>query len=185
MIFSFLRCAVIAGLVGLSACAAVASPAVGQNAPRASFVLADGSDFRLASARGDVVVLAFFTTYCPSSPATLRALDRLRARNADAGLTVVAVDEGDTPTQVAALRARLGVRLPIAFDANATAAKELGLVTVPSVVVIDRDGTVRHVHAGYHGEDDRSSIEGEVAALLDTEPASLDRGEIATASPGR
>jgi peroxiredoxin len=175
MFTSFVRCAVTVGLVALAGCASVERRAsVGQDAAQTSFALADGSDFRVAGAHGDVVVLAFFTTWCPSSPATLRALDRLRASNADAGVTVVAVDEGDTSTQVELLMSRLGVSIPVAFDKGAVAAKELGLVTVPSVVVIDRHGTVRHVHAGYHGEDDRSSIEGEVAALLDMQTASRD-----------
>ena len=168
-------CVFTAALVGLAACASAAPPrAVGQDAPQAPLALADGGDFRIAGASGDVVVLAFFTTYCPSSPATLRALDRIRTSNADGGLRVVAVDEGDTSAQVEVWTGRHGVRLPIAFDKDHAAANELGLVTVPSIVVIDRQGTVRHVHAGYHGDDDRSSIEGEVAALLHTQIASRD-----------
>jgi peroxiredoxin len=175
MFTSILRFTVTTGLVGLAACATVEPPAVvGQEAPKAAIALADGGDFRLDGARGDVVVLAFFTTYCPSSPATLRALDHLRARNAAGGLRVVAVDEGDTSSQVELLTGKLGVHLAIAFDNDGAAAKELGLVTVPSVVVIDRQGTVRHVHAGYHGENDRASIEGEVAALLRTQSAKAD-----------
>jgi cytochrome c biogenesis protein CcmG/thiol:disulfide interchange protein DsbE len=182
MLTSFVRCAVVAGLLTLVGCARVEPrAAVGQDAARTSFAFADGSDFRVATARGDVVVLAFFTTWCPTSPATLRAVDRLRASNADTGVTVVAVDEGDTSTEVARLTDRLGVRVPIVFDKGGAAAKELGLVTVPSVVVIDRHGTVRHVHAGYHGDKDRSSIEGEIAALLDTEDT-LDTHDAQTAS---
>lgn len=166
MFTSFLRCTVTAGLIAIAGCATAQPPAViGQDAPKSSFALADGGALRLDAARGDVVVLAFFTTYCPSSPATLRAVDNLRARNAE-GLRVIAVNEGDTSAKVDDFTGKLGVRLAVAFDKNGAAAKELGLVAVPSVVVIDRLGTVRHVHAGYHGEDDRSSIEGEVAALL-------------------
>lgn len=167
MFTSFLRCTVTAGLIAIAGCATAQPPAViGQDAPKSSFALADGGALRLDGARGDVVVLAFFTTYCPSSPATLRAVDNLRARNVAGGLRVIAVNEGDTAAKVDDLTSKLGVRLAVAFDKDGAAAKELGLVAVPSVVVIDRMGTVRHVHAGYHGEDDRSSIEGEVAALL-------------------
>jgi len=167
MLTSFVRCTVIAGLLALAACATAQPPAaVGHDAPKASFALADGGNLRLDGTRGDVVVLAFFTTYCPTSRATLRAVDNLRARNTAGGLRVIAVNEGDTTSRVDDLTGNLGVRLAVAFDKDGVAARELGLVTVPSIVVIDRQGTVRHVHAGYHGEDDRTAIEGEVAALL-------------------
>jgi peroxiredoxin len=167
MFTSFVRSTVTASLVALAGCA-TAQPAssVGLDAPRASFALADGGDLHLDGARGEVVVLAFFTTYCPTSRATLRAVNNLRARNATGGLRVIAVNEGGTSPEVDDLTGRLGVRLDVAFDRDGVAARELGLQTVPSVVVIDRRGTVRHVHAGYHGEGDRSAIEGEVAALL-------------------
>ena len=167
MFTSFVRYTVTASLISLAGCATAQPPAViGQDASNASFALADGGALRLDGARGDVVVLAFFTSYCPSSRATLRAVDNLRARNTAGGLRVIAVNEGDTSAKVEDLTSKLGVRLAVAFDKDGAAATELGLVTVPSVVVIDRQGTVRHVHAGYHGEADRSSIEGEVAALL-------------------
>jgi peroxiredoxin len=167
MFVSFLRCTLAAGLFGLTACATAQPPSVvGQHAPNASFVLAAGGDLRLDGTEGDVVVLAFFTSYCPSSRATLRAVDDLRARNATGGLKVIAVDEGDTSSEVDAMTSKVGVRLAVAFDRGGAAAKELGLVTVPSVVVIDRDGTVRHVHGGYHGDADRDAIDAEVSALL-------------------
>jgi peroxiredoxin len=177
MFTSLLRCTVTASLFALAGCATAPPPAVvGQEAPKASFALADGGDIRLDGARGDVVVLAFFTTYCPSSRATLRAVDDLRARNAAGGLKVVAVNEGGTSSQVDELTSTLGVRrLVVAFDKDGFAAKELGLQAVPSIVVIDRHGTVRHVHPGFHGEDDRLAIEAEVSALLqETAPPTSD-----------
>lgn len=166
---SFLRCTAIASLFVVAACATAAPPAavVGQGAPRASFELAGGGALPLDAMRGDVVVLAFFTTYCPTSPATLRAVDDLRARESAHGLRVIAVNEGGTPSQVAEWTGRLGVhRLVVAFDKDGTAANGLGLLTVPSIVVIDRHGTVRHLHTGYHGDDERAAIEAEVSALL-------------------
>lgn len=183
---SFVSSAVVASFFSLAGCA-TSGPAsvVGQQAPRASFTRAEGGDFRVEDHRGDVVVLAFFTSYCPTSAATLRAVDRLRARNAGAGLAVVAVNEGDTSSQIEDMLGKLGVRLPVALDKEGSAAKELGLRAVPSIVVIDRQGTVRHVHAGYHGEVDRSAIEREVSALLgESAPAGVEVTEDATRLAG-
>ena len=151
-------------------CAAAVSSrsVVAQPPPATSFALPAGGELRLEDTRGEVVVLAFFTTYCPTSPAVLRAIDDLRARNKAGGLKVIAVYEGDpaNTTQMRDFAARLGVRVTVVLDRDGAAAKQFALVTVPSIVVIDQSGTVRHVHAGYRGEDDRSAIDREVSALL-------------------
>lgn len=153
----------------LAACAAVPSRGVvvGEPAPQASVSLADGNELRLEETRGHVVVLAFFTTWCPASRQTLRAVEELRARNAPNGLEVIAVGEGESAAEVSSFATSLGVRARIAFDKGGVTASQLGLPTVPAVLVIARDGTVRHVHAGYHGDEDRGAISREVTALLE------------------
>lgn len=114
-------------------------------------------------------MLAFFTTWCPSSRQALKAVEELRARNAPSDLEVIAVGEGESESaaEVSAFATSLGVRARVAFDKGGAVATQLALPTVPAVVVIARDGTVRHVHAGYHGEEDRSALSREVTALLE------------------
>ena len=168
-----LACLALACVLPVVCGCAVGTPArsgdgavVGRVVPKATFSLADGAELPLESTRGSVVLLAFFTSYCPTSPGILRAVDGLRSRDAARGLTVLAVNEGDDPAHVDELATRLGVRVAFAFDKAGGAAKDMGLVTVPSVVLVDRQGIVRHVHAGYHGEDDRAAIDHEVTSLL-------------------
>lgn len=156
--------------VSLSACASSANRSVvapGSPATPAALSLADGRELHLESTRGHVVVLAFFTTWCPSSRQALKAVEELRARNAPSDLEVVAVGEGESAAEVSAFATSLGVRARVAFDKGGAVATQLALPTVPAVVVIARDGTVRHVHAGYHGDEDRSALSREVTALLE------------------
>jgi cytochrome c biogenesis protein CcmG, thiol:disulfide interchange protein DsbE len=156
-------------LPAVHACTPARTPAgVGRDAPDGSLLLADGGELRLSSTRGDVVVLAFFTTWCRTSPATLRALETLQWRNSALGLatTVIAIDEGDSVGEVKEFRGRLGLRLTVGYDTNNHIAEEMGLVTLPSLVIIDHRGIVRHVHAGYHGNEEGEVIAREVASLL-------------------
>lgn len=135
--------------------------------PNLSFALADGTEMTTEKARGEVIVIAFFTLWCPASAKALQAVEEIRIRNKGAaGLTVLAVDEGDRPDEVAAFMARHGVKLGVAFDKGGAIASQMGLPTIPSVLVIDRSGLIRHVFAGYHGDDDRLAIDAEVTALL-------------------
>jgi len=112
--------------------------------------------------RGHVVVLAFFTTWCPASRSTLRAIEALRVREAPSDLEVIAVGEGESAAAVASFAVSLGVRTPVAWDKGGAVATQLGVPTVPAVLVIARDGTLRHVHAGYHGDEDGTAIRREV-----------------------
>jgi peroxiredoxin len=153
----------------LVACAPLANreAVVGLGAAQGAVSLADGGELRLEETWGHVVVLAFFTTWCPSSPATLRAVEELRVRNAATGLEVIAVGEGATASDLSAFAVKHGVRAWVAIVSGGVLARQLGLPTVPAVVVIARDGTIRHVHGGFHGEDDRDATHREVTALLE------------------
>jgi peroxiredoxin len=127
---------------------------------------AEGGDLRLDQGRADVVVLAFFARWCRTSRQALLTMEALRASHGPERLTVVAVGEGESAAQVMEFARRHGVTVPVAFDRGAVVAGELGLPTLPAFVVLDRAGTVRHVHAGYHGEDDRAELVREVTTLL-------------------
>jgi peroxiredoxin len=67
---------------------------------------------------------------------------------------------------VTALVQRLGIRIRVAFDRGGAIATQLGLPTMPTVIVIDREGVVRYVHGGYHGDVDAAAIATEVTTLL-------------------
>jgi peroxiredoxin len=159
--------------LGLGACTAPRQTpvVVGREAPSTSVPLVDGTALRVG-AQGDVVVVAFFTTWCPASASMLHALDELRANNPR--VMVIALDEGDSPDQVKEFIATKKVQLPVGFDVDGQLAKQMALPTVPSMVVLDRAGIVRHVHAGYHGLGDQREVSVEVAALLDPEPPARD-----------
>ncbi len=155
-------------ILGLSACATVPPPAApGKAVPNLSFALTDGSEMTTEKTRGDVLVIAFFTIWCPASAKALEAVEEIRVRNKGAaGLTVVAVNEGDPPEDVAAFIAKQGVKTRVAFDKGGAVASQIGLPTMPSVVVIDRAGLIRQIFAGYHSDDDRLAMGNAVSAVL-------------------
>jgi peroxiredoxin len=153
------------------ACAPTANRAVAVENPLAegAVSLPEGGELRLEERRGHVVVLAFFTSWCPSSGPALRAVEELRAHKAASGLDVIAVGEGESADEVRAFATKHGVRANVVFDKGGALATRLALATVPAVVVIARDGTIRLVQAGYHGDDDRTVIARAVEVLLEAE----------------
>jgi peroxiredoxin len=159
-------------LAGLSvACGArQVSPAVGRDFPEPVLTLTDGGALRLADRRGEVTVIALFTTWCPASHDTIATVASLRKLDDAGGVDVVAVDVGDTEADVVRFAARFETPLRIARDPAGRLAKQLGLETIPAVVLVDRRGVVRNVHSGYHGTEDLSTLAHELADLV-AEPA--------------
>ena len=129
----------------------------------------EGAEQTLGPTDGDVVVLVFFTTWCPASSATMAMVGDLCARASSRGgthLRCIAVDEGDTPGEIGRFFDASQRRMTVTRDPDATLAKQLALPTVPSVVVLDRHGVARHVQGGYHGGHEARALSSEIAALL-------------------
>jgi peroxiredoxin len=159
-----------------AACQPPPRPAlVGRSAPEVLLSAADSGVLQAARARGDILVLAFFTTWCPVSAGMLRTITELAAQTPPLGVFALAVDEdeGSSAAEGAAFVARSGLRLAVGVDTDGAIASAMAFETLPALVIVDRQGIVRHVHTGYHGEKDRLAIGEEVAALaLEPPPSS-------------
>ena len=60
-----------------------------------------------------------------------------------------AVDLPEDKEKAAEVAAKLGVTFPILLDTEKTVSKLYDVSTMPSTMIIDRDGKVRYVHRGY------------------------------------
>lgn len=129
----------------------------------------DGGSFRPSNARGKVLVLDFWATWCAPCKASFPKIDALYRKHRAAGLEVVGVDEDEEHGEVAQFLADTKATFPIAFDKGGRAAEAFGVETMPSSFVIDRRGVVRYVHSGYH-PDDAPQIAAEVEELLAEAP---------------
>lgn len=140
--------------LALLACAAsmsqvVAAPPPGSEAPDFALKSTAGENLRLSEYRGDVVLLAFFATWCGDCRAQASALSELQARYADAGLELLAVSLDPSMRQATDTAAALDVTYPVLHDAGGAVGKLYEIERMPVVVVIDRSGVVREVVQGY------------------------------------
>ena len=121
---------------------AVGRPAADINAPGIS----SSESVKLSGLRGKPVVLAYFQPAAPSGLPVLKLADELHARKL---ATIVPLAIGrvkDARTLMADLRAAVPV-----YDGT-DVYKAHGLEATPVIVVIDKDGVVRHVARGWGGE---------------------------------
>jgi len=131
----------------------------------------------IASLRGQVVLIDFWTYSCVNCVHTIPHLQALQAKYSATGLTIVGVhspefDFEKSPTNVNAAVRRLGVTWPVVLDSRMATWNAWGNRYWPAEYLVDRDGRVAYYH---YGEGDYDRTERAIQALLGTS------GAIATA----
>jgi peroxiredoxin len=134
-------------LAGLLSLPAVAAP--GQPAPDFTLKSASGPNLRLAEQRGQVVMLNFWATWCGPCRQEMPALSRLYDKYRAAGFLLLGVNVDEDPRTAKNMAAKLGVHFPVLLDSSKRVPALYEVSVMPSTVLIDRDGRVRHVHRGY------------------------------------
>jgi cytochrome c biogenesis protein CcmG, thiol:disulfide interchange protein DsbE len=127
--------------------------------------LAGGGAVDLAQHRGSVVVVDFWASWCEPCAEAMPALERIYQRYRGQGLVVIGVSEDRTVDNARGFLQRANVSFPVMHDADHSVANRYRPPTMPSTYVIDRQGVVRHVHAGYRAGD-AARLERELRDLL-------------------
>ncbi len=133
-----------AGFVEGSGVVTVVPPEQRQSAPPFAGPLLDGGTFDLADARGEVVVLNVWGSWCAPCRAEAPDLVAVAEGTASDGVRVVGVNTRDTPTAAQAFEDEFSVPYPSVVDADGRlllAFREtLPPAAIPSTLVIDRQG---------------------------------------------
>jgi peroxiredoxin len=138
-------CAVFAVVAG-TASSAIA-PAT--TAPDFTLHAMGGSNLRLKEQRGRVVMVNFWATWCGPCRQEMPQLNRLYEKYKSSGFVLLGVNVDDDVAKAAEVARKLGVTFPVLLDTEKTVSKLYDLSTMPSTVIIDREGKVRYVHRGY------------------------------------
>lgn len=112
----------------------------GRATPRLILPGHDGPAWSLAAARGQVVLLNFWASWCEPCLAELPSLERLAQRHAREGLQVLAVNHRESEAAIVRFLARQPTRLTVLRDADGAAARAFGVNVFPTTVAIDRHG---------------------------------------------
>ncbi len=142
-------CACCLGTRWRSAPGCPAAPRRPPNAPDFTLRTADGRNLRLQEQRGQVVMVNFWATWCAPCRVEMPHLNKLSDKYRASGFTLLGVNVDDDPRNATSAAAKMGVRFPVLLDADKRVVKMYDVATMPSTVLIDRDGRVRYLHRGY------------------------------------
>ena len=148
---NFLRATRLVLAAALAFATNAAVPAIAPLAAAPDFTLhvMNGANLRLQEQRGRVVMVNFWATWCGPCRQEMPQLNRLYEKYHAAGFVLLGVNVDDDTSKAAEVAGKLGVTFPVLLDTDKTVSKLYELSTMPSTVIIDRDGKVRYVHRGY------------------------------------
>ena len=134
-----------------------------------NFVLKDsaGKDFRLASQKGQVVLLDFWATWCPPCKVEIPWFVEFQAKYGPKGLSVIGVSVDDPIAKLKPFATSYKVNYPLLLgdgrdDLKGPKAYDAGWA-LPKTFVIGRDGKICKAHVGLSSKD---KFEQEIKALL-------------------
>ncbi|MCU0915411.1 MAG: protein kinase [Planctomycetes bacterium] len=140
-------------------------------APAPAFTLADlnGNRVSLSDFRGKVVLLSFWATWCQHCVAALPYLEALHEEYAPAGLVVLGLNSEPDRTKVKEFAP--GWVSYVVLPGAERLFAEYHVKTIPRLIYIDREGTVRYETSGYSAGQEKE-IETRVRELLGLQPGS-------------
>jgi peroxiredoxin len=123
-------------------------PVVGAPAPDLTLETPDGERYSLSLARGQVVVLNFWATWCEPCRTEMPMLQARYEQDRERGLLILGVDFDEPAEEVQAFGVELGITFPLLLDPGAEAQRLYRIRGYPSTFVIDRDGLLVVEHIG-------------------------------------
>jgi thiol-disulfide isomerase/thioredoxin len=119
----------------------------------------------LLRARGQVLWVEFWASWCGSCAESFPFLDRLERELGGQGLRVLGINVDEEPDDARAFLARHAVGFAQAADPSGHCPRRFGVEAMPAGYLVDREGVVRYVHRGFRSRD-AAPLRERVEALL-------------------
>jgi len=137
------------GLFVVYMTAHAAMPAIGQKSPDFTLRSNVGKNLKLSELRGKVVMINFWATWCSPCRQEMPHFNRFYAQYTKAGFVMLGVNVDDNADKAKSMVQELKIAFPVVFDTGKHVSRLYDVDAMPSTVLVDRDGTVRHIYRGY------------------------------------
>ena len=137
----------------------------GQPAPEFSLPQADGKLLNLSALRGKVVYIDFWASWCAPCRRSFPWMNAMHDKYAASGLVVVGINVDQRKPDAEKFLAQMPAKFTIVYDTPGESPKAYGIKAMPSSVLVDGQGRVIAVHAGFRDED-RDGLEAKLRAAL-------------------
>lgn len=116
--------------------------------------------------KGKVVLVDFWASWCGPCKGSFPVLEDLHKKYGDKGLVVVGINLDETKQAMDDFLAKHPVTFTMARDQHQKMVKTVSIKTMPTSFLIDHEGKVRYIHAGFHGAATEKEYRKEIEDLL-------------------
>jgi peroxiredoxin len=115
------------------------------------FVLksAAGKNIRLSELKGRVVMLNFWATWCGPCAEEIPYLNELHESLDPYDFELLGINLDEDQSKAKYLAKKLDVNFPVLFDTEKEVSRSFDIKAMPTTIIIDRAGKVRHVNHGF------------------------------------
>lgn len=131
--------------------------------PAPNFIVKDldGEEVELTDFSGNGVYLNFWATYCVYCRDKMQYLQAYEDEYKEQGVIILNVNVDETSLQVERHKERQNLTFPLYIDRNMLVSNAYGVASLPTVFLIDHDGTVQERQIG-------GKTEGQVVEALES-----------------
>jgi peroxiredoxin len=114
------------------------------------------TNIKLSEQTGNVVLLNFWASWCGPCRKEMPLLNDLHNKYKALGFSVIGVNVEQDSSMAKSFISSYPVDFPILLDVSNKASKLYDVSAMPTTVIIDRNGMVRHLHKGYQAGDEKA-----------------------------
>jgi thiol-disulfide isomerase/thioredoxin len=115
---------------------------------------------------GKVVLMDFWASWCVPCKSSFAMMAKLHQEFGARGLVIAAIGVDEKPAAAAAFAKKLAPPFSTLHDREQKLVKQVVVPTMPTSYLVGRDGRVRFVHQGYHGDATERDLRKQIEALL-------------------
>jgi peroxiredoxin len=113
-----------------------------------------GTNVRLSEQRGQVVMLNFWASWCGPCRQEMPLLDGISKKYSKMGFVLYGINVEQDNTDAKKMLKDLGTQFTILFDPESKLSSLYNVDAMPTSIMIDKKGKIRHVDRGYKPGDE-------------------------------
>ena len=145
MMHRFLYWALLVGVLGCST--TPTGPFEGEQAPDFQAATMSGANLRLDQTRGKPTVLVFWASWCGPCRQEAPQVARI-ASSYGSSVNILGINTGESTAVAKRAAAEMGIKWPVLMDADGAIQAQYKVSGIPLVVILDKEGLVRHRNHG-------------------------------------
>jgi len=125
-----------------------------------------GLSGELPETAGKVVLVDFWASWCVPCKASFPVMSELYEKYKGDGFEIVAVSADDSRKRYDKFVERLKPKFPVLFSDTKEVLDSAQPKAMPTSYLVDRNGEIKFVHLGWHGNQSKLELEEQIEGLL-------------------